>query len=250
MSHRFAVVAEAPADHRTATELADRTLIEAVNGWLDEHQLPHQREWVQAVAGEPLLWKRIRKLAEAAGIEAEGFFNGEPGLPDARAARRALRYLRATVPDLEAVVLIRDQDDQTDRRKGLDQARDEDHEGLVIVIGLAVVEREAWVLAGFEPQDDAERERLNAERQTLGFQPHEKSHELTACKDDTARGSPKRVLGVLTGGVYERERRCWAETPLARLWERGTENGLKQYLDEVRSRLAPLIGHVAEGDGR
>lgn len=244
MSHRFAVVAEAAADHRTATELADRTLIDAINDWLDEDQLPHQREWVTEVAGEQITWKRIRRLAEAAGIEAEGFFNGEPGLPDARAARRALRYLRATVPELEAVVLVRDQDDQEDRRDGLDQARREDHEGLVIVVGLAVVEREAWVISGFEPQGADEQTRLDAERQTLGFYPHERSHQLTACKDDAAPRSPKRVLQVLTGGHYDRERRCWNATPLAVLRERGTENGLVAFLDEVRTRLAPLIGHV------
>ena len=98
----------------------DRILIDAINDWLDEDQLPHQREWVVELAGDQLTWKRIRRLAESAGIEAEGFFNGQPGLPDARAARRALRYLRATVPELEAVVLIRDQDDQTDRRDGLE----------------------------------------------------------------------------------------------------------------------------------
>ncbi len=240
MSHRFAVVAEAPADHRTATELADRILIDAID-WLVEDQLPHHREWVVEVSGEQLTWKRIRKLAEAAGIEAEGFFNGEPGLPDARAARRALRYLRVTVPELKAVVLVRDQDDQADRRDGLDQARREDHEGLVIVVGLAVVVREAWVISGFEPQDEDERTRLDAERQKLGFFPNERSHELTA-KNDTAPRSPKRVLRVLTGGDFDRERRCWNSTSLAQLRERSTENGLVQYLDEVRTRLAPLIG--------
>jgi hypothetical protein len=247
MSHRVAVVAEASADHQTATELADRILLEAINDWLDEDQLPHQREWLVEVSGEQLTWKRIRKLAEASGIEAEGFFNGEPGLPDARAARRALRYLRASIPELEAVVLIRDQDDQEDRRDGLEQARREDHEGLVIVVGLAVVEREAWVISGFEPQDADEQTRLDTERQTLGFYPHEQSHELKACKDDTAQRNPKRVLRALTGGDFDRERRCWNNTPLSRLRVRGTENGLVQYLDEVRTRLAPLIGHVAGG---
>ncbi len=248
MSHRFAVVAEHPSDHRTATELADRILLDAINDWLDEDQLPHQREWVVELAGEQLTWIRIRRLAESAGIEAEGFFNGEPGLPDARAARRAMRYLRATVPELEAVVLIRDQDDQEDRREGLDQARREDHEGLVIVVGFAIPEREAWVICGFEPQDPSEQLLLDDERQTLGFNPCERSEELTAGKDNNAKRSPKRVLRALTGGVFERERQCWNTTPLATLRERGSGNGLGQYLDEVRTRLAPLIGHVPGGN--
>jgi hypothetical protein len=37
MSHRFAVVAEATADHRTATELADRVLIDVVRGFKQGH---------------------------------------------------------------------------------------------------------------------------------------------------------------------------------------------------------------------
>lgn len=141
-------------------------------------------------------------------------------------------------------MLVRDQDDQEDRRDGLEQARREDHEGLVIVVGLAVVEREAWVISGFVPHDEAEQARLDAERQKLGFYPHERSHELTAGKDDTAPRSPKRVLRQLSGGDYDRERHCWNTTPLALLRERGTVNGLVAFLDEVRTRLAPLIGHV------
>jgi hypothetical protein len=110
-----------------------------------------------------------------------------------------------------------------------------------------VVEREAWVISGFEPQDRDEQARLDSEGQALGFYPHERSHELTACKDDTAWRSPKRVMRLLTGGEFERERSCRRDAALARLRERGNENGLVQYLDEVRALLAPLIGHVGLG---
>ena len=249
MTRRFAVVAEADADadHRTATELADRVLVEAVD-WLDDDQLPFQREWVVEAAGGQLTWKRLRGLAGAAGIEPlDGHFDGEPGLPDARAARRALRYLRATGPDLSAVILVRDRDDQPSRRGGLEQARREAHDGPVIVVGLAIVEREAWVLSGYVAADPAEITRLAAERQALGFNPCERSHELTACKDDSARRSPKRILLQLTDGDPARERLCWTATTLTHLSQHGADNGLADYLDEVRTRLAPLIGHVAAG---
>ncbi len=43
MSLRFAVVHEAEADFRTATELADRVLVEAID-WLDEEMLADHRE--------------------------------------------------------------------------------------------------------------------------------------------------------------------------------------------------------------
>ncbi len=252
MSRRFAVVHEAPADFHTATELADRVLIDAID-WLDEHLIADQRSWVaQESGGQRLMWKAIPKLAREARIKAHGHFDGKPGEADATAARRAILYLRSVFPDLKAVLLIRDRDKQPERKDGLEQARNEVHrntndEAVTIVVGLAVVERESWVISGFEAQDDGESAKLQAEIKRIGFDPCSKSHDLTADKDDTADHSPKRTLSSLSGGNWDRERRCWTETPLDRLKERGGENGLAAYLKEVRERLAPLIGHVAEG---
>jgi hypothetical protein len=245
MSQRFAVVHEAEADFQTATELADRVLVEAVNDWLDADQLTYQRMWIgDAPGGQRLTWKAIPQLARAAGIRAHGHFGGEPGLPDAAAARRAILYLREVFSDLNAIVLIRDQDDEPERQEGLAQARTHDHSGTVIVLGLAIVERESWVVSGFEPESEREMARLEAEKQGLGFDPRLRSHELTACKDDTAKRSPKRALRALSGDDRGREGRCWQECALDVLRARGGENGLGAYLREVRERLAPLIGHV------
>jgi hypothetical protein len=244
MTLRFAVVHEAEADFQTATELADRALVETFASWLDDESVVYQREWVaQEAGGRRLTWKAIRRLAEDAGIEAEGFFDGRPGLADARAARRAILYLRAAFPQLDGIVLIRDQDDQPERRDGLEQARNEHHGQVVIVVGLAVVERECWVISGFDPQGETESARLEQERKKLGFDPRLRSHELTACKNDLATRSPKRVLRELSGDDRDRERRCWRETALPTLRGRGSENGLAAYLEEVRERLAGLIGH-------
>ena len=244
MTVRIAVVHEAEGDFHTATQLADRVLMEAID-WLDEHLIADQREWMGTIPIEQrLTWKTIPRLAREIGIKAHGHINGEPLEADAGAARRAILYLIAALDGLAGIVLIRDQDDQPERRKGLEQARDGDDDRVAIVLGVAVVEREAWVISGFEPQDADEQTQLDTERQTLGFYPHLQSHELTACKDDTASRSPKRVLRALTSGDPDRERQCWAATPLARLRERGTGNGLALYLEEVRTRLAPLIGHV------
>lgn len=244
MSLRFAVVHEAGADFRIATELADRVLVVTFD-WVDEDLLPHQREWVaEAPGGYRLTWANIKQLASEAGIRVRGHFDGKPQFHDAAAARRAILYLLKAVPDLDAVVLIRDQDGDAERRKGLDQARNEDRSELVIVVGLAIVERETWVVSGFDPQDASESSRLATERQKLGFDPRLRSHELTACKDDNATRSPKRVLRELAGDDRDRERCCWKDSSLEVLRERGVENGLAAYLDEVRARLAPLIGHV------
>lgn len=247
MTKRFAVVYEAEADFKTATRLADRELVEAIR-WLDEDHLPHQRSWVSADAnGQFLKWKAIKRLALEAGIKAHhGYFQGEPGLPDAAAARRAIDYLINEFPQLDAILLVRDQDNEPERRAGLEQAR-HDLSRTVIVVGLAIVERECWVVAGFEPRDQAESSRLETERQRLGFDPRLRSHELTACKNDQANRSPKRVLRELTANDAERQECCWTDTALQVLRQRGIENGLAAFLDEVRHRLAPLIGHVSEG---
>jgi hypothetical protein len=243
MSLQFAVVHETRADFETATELADRVLCDAI-AWLDEDLLVHQRTWLgESTEGQRLTWKAIKYLALDAGITAEGHFDGEPALADARAARRAILYLLEKNPDVEVIVLIRDQDDQRERRRGLEQAQREDHGGIPILVGLAVAERECWVLSGYDPQNHDEVSRLQTERAELGFDPREQSHKLTACKDDTAKRSPKRTLKALSGDDRNRERRCWRETPLSRLRERGTENGLTDYLAEVHVRLVPLIGH-------
>ena len=244
MNLRIAVVHEAQDDFDIATHLADDVILEAIE-WLDRDLLPFQREWI---ARNPdhvsLKWKTIPRLARELNIKAHGHIKDEPLEIEAGATRRAIRYLKAIFEDLNAVILIRDQDDEPRRLEGLKQARNEDHGNLVVVIGLAIIEREAWVLAGFQPQDESEQALLDVERQTLGFQPHEQSHRLTAGKDDNAKLSPKRVLSVLCRSTTTRERLCWTQTPLAILRERGTSNGLSHYLDEVRTRLVPLFGNT------
>ena len=155
MSLQFAVVHEAAADFQTATELADRVLVESID-WLDEDQIDYQRTWLRESGGVPLTWRQVKQSALEAGIDAIGFFDGEPAEPDARAARRAILYLRHALPDLAGVLLIRDQDDQPERPAGLEQARRQEEGRLPVVVGLAVVERESWVISGFDPQGDDE----------------------------------------------------------------------------------------------
>ena len=247
MKARFAVVYEARADLEIATELADRVFIEAIN-WLESEHLQSNREWVGEHQGSTLAWIEIPKLAEKLNVRAMGHFDGKPGAFDAAASRRALLVLRRLFDDLAGVILIRDQDDKEQRRSGMEQARNLPAlSSLPIVIGLAVIEREAWVIAGFEPEGEEQESRLKKVRQELGFDPRLQSHELTAGKDDQAKKSPKRVLKELCGEDRERERRCWSKTPLEVLHARGEQNGLKAFLDEVRERLAPALGRVTDG---
>jgi hypothetical protein len=241
---RFAVVYEAIADLQVATELADRVFVESID-WLDEYLLDHQRTWIREWSGAPLTWKRIKRSALGSGFKVRGLYDEQPAKPDARAAHRAVLYLRYIIPELAGILLIRDQDNQTERREGLEQARRKLDRAFPVVVGLAVVERECWVISGFDPKDQTEESRLAAERQRLGFDPRQQSEELTACKNDKALRSPKRVLRELCGGDHDRESRCWRETLIETLCSRGAKNGLGAYLAEVRDNLSKLIGHLS-----
>ena len=59
---QFAVVYEAPADFQTATELADRVLVESID-WLEEDHIQHQRAWLSEAHRIPLTWKQIKRSA-------------------------------------------------------------------------------------------------------------------------------------------------------------------------------------------
>ena len=84
--------------------------------------------------------------AQELGIKVHGHFNGEPGLPNTWAARRALAYVLSRHEDeaVDAILLIRDMDDQAERRQGLEQGRATFSSITRIVIGLAIPERECW----------------------------------------------------------------------------------------------------------
>ena len=249
----FVVICEAAADFRTATSLAERVIFEQVD-WIDEGVAPHLFRWQGRDLESPFwLWREISQRAKAAGVKARGLFDKEPGNIDARAARRALNYLRDRWLDghpLDAVLLIRDDDGDPDHRLGLEQGRSSvpDLSGR-IVIGVAQPKRECWVLAGFTPRD-AEESILVAEvRQELSFDPCLESDRLTAKANHAVR-SAKRVLGRLTRNSREREEACWAATPLATLRERGEASGLTAFLREVEQRLVPLFTGYPFEEGR
>lgn len=241
MPNVFAVVCEADADFRTASELAERELCAAAD-WLEDY-LKDCPLWFEFPGGRRyLLWTDVSKVAAANGVRPhpQGHFGDEPAQPDAHAARRALLLLKRLVPELQGVLLIRDDDRQPARRLGLEQARAHAAAELPVAVGLAHCNRECWVLAGFDPQDDAEQARLAELRGELGFDPRHRAHELSARKVEDKRNA-KRVLAALTRGEPEREERCRSEMPLDVLRSRGAHSGLTEFLDEIRDLLAPVV---------
>jgi len=147
----------------------------------------------------------------------------------------------------DAVILMRDADLQDQgRRRGLEQARQE-HElrgrsPNVVVIGLAVPKREAWVLVGFDPLDDEEREALASEQRRLGFDPTRRPHQLTASKHGAEHDIKVCVSALAID--QSREVACYSSRSISELRERDKGIGLSGYLNEVLDRICPILSRV------
>lgn len=241
---------EARADFEIAADLVDRILRERGPAWVGDllDTAPQEvRAWRGDGAGRAFFVLRdLVKHVDALAVRVpHGHFDGRPGAADALMGRTAFAIVRTLVKrgeDIDAVLVIRDMDDQPERETGLGQARTEAQAwaAFEVVLGCAHAKREAWVLCGFEPENEDEHARLAVLRQELGFQPHEHAHQLDA-KDEQARRSAKRVLRELTGNNQEREQRCWQNTPLDALRARGGMTGLSAYLEELAQLLVPRV---------
>ncbi len=249
---------EAPGDFRLVSGLVDRVLGETGLAWVvDNLDTPEVvRTWqTDGVGNDFVDVHDLNKCAEQLrerGIhvrQIRGHFNGRPGDAGSAMARKAFLIAEALsrhAPDdpIDAAVLVWDTDDeQRERPDGVKTARDEARGWATfrIVCGFPNPEREAWVLAGFDPCHPAEENRLDDLHRELGFSP---VHHAVRLRDKTP-GAPrniKRVLAVLTGDDADREARCWIEPSLATLHDRGAATGLSAFLDELRDVLPKLLG--------
>lgn len=244
MTRSLAIVCEARADYETACALADRVLCAEVE-WIEPDVLGNYRQWRGLQESESFLTiQHVPILARQKNIRAHGHFDGSPIAPDEHLGRLAFLLLYTLQPLPDAVLLIRDDDRQTERRRGLERARrwaEEKLQGLKpIVLGLAHPKRECWVLAGFDARNDEERLLFEAMCRELGFNPCADAEQLTA-KHESDKRSAKRVLALLTKSDQEREADCWNSTPLDLLCQRGRNTGLADYLQELQQFFVPLF---------
>jgi len=243
---RLLLIVEAQADADAASILADRFFIEGDADWIDAETLPNLRQWTGI---DPLTphtrWMRLGALAAQHGVRTHGRGLGADGA----AARKALLLViqaQAIDNDIEGVVLVRDMDNQPERRTSMECALAELADNLAFQVAIAAPDpkREAWVLHGYEPQNDKEESLLTEARQRLGFDPITNPQRL---RGDRRRGADqedrdmKRVVERLTEGDYDRECLCLTSTPMALLKDRGQGTGLADYLGEVETRLLPLL---------
>ena len=256
----FIVIVESGADARTATKLAERILVEKVD-WLEDENLQYCLQWSGLQNGtQHSCWSDVKKIIDDAEEQlkykpARFLGHDSKGVPlkaDGAASIKVLNlvhFLQRTrqIREIRAVLLIRDLDNQPEqRREGLEQARSEHinrQPQLEIVIGAANPKREAWVLNGFEPSNEGEKQILQEIKTLLHFDPCTESHKLrsTSREERDRIRNPKVVVEKLTGGNMEREQQCWEDTSLERLRERGIHTGLTDYIREVEQRLIKII---------
>jgi hypothetical protein len=254
---RIVLVCEGATDQPLVCDLADRVLRDAVD-WLRDHDtLDELRSYRGFEENQPyLVWTEIKERFEKSHLRLARRFGNEAPSPDQVNTRKLLLLIaahhRAAISEggVDGVLIFRDADHQPERRQGIEAAREEfvrNHaapESLHpwrqhIAIAVAEPMNEAWVMAGFEPAGDGEHKALADARAELGFAPNASPEELDA-REHGAKRSAKRVLAELCPDS-DRRARCWRETPLDTLRERGRLCGLTRFLDEVREKLAGLF---------
>ncbi len=247
MPVRIAVIAEAEADRQLVCELIDRKILEHAPDWWEKEQLEVEREYCGLAPGTLFTpWTRLNDLPSPEGALRRGGFIGFGARrhlhSDYPLGRKALVSCALAKPEVKAVILIRDMDQQPEERAdSLAQARGEiPANSLTIVLALPRAKREAWVLNGFDPKYDGEHGALAEVRENLGFDPRIHAERLDTMERGAKRDA-KRVLKCLIGDDREREASCWRQTSWVVLRERGVGSGLTQFLADVKERLVPLV---------
>lgn len=226
------------------TSLVDAALL-AKHVWMDG-VLDHCRTWRGLREGErwykydPADANDLRPFrAEGIEIKRHGRIRGEALGPEAGMWRNVLLLFSHLEPRPEIVVIVRDLDGYPERRRGIEQVLRGYEWPFQVVVATPEPEIEAWLIAGFVPQDERERACLKELRRELSFDPTTESHRLTSHPND-ALTDAKRVLRTLCRGDEGRWAPCLADE--ARLRSRGALNGLTDFLDEVDRRIVPRFG--------
>jgi hypothetical protein len=167
------VLAEAKSDHEMACGLADRVVLENPPDWWDtdlglhSQSLAAARQWIGLEKNTSFtVWARIKGLAAEAQKQGRlPRFLGHPagGSPgfDYATARKALLLCDLFRPTnlVRHVLMVRDMDNQPDRRGGLEKLRhDSGSCHFVLTLALPCPNREAWLVAGFTPLTKQESE--------------------------------------------------------------------------------------------
>ncbi|MGC1378542.1 MAG: hypothetical protein WA821_20085 [Anaerolineales bacterium] len=258
----FLVIVEAPADYKTATQIAERTISEYGPEWLKEILETRSCSlyvWKGLESNTDFsCWRSIYGIDERFAQAGDGYLplytpghgRNSPGYdyPIGLKILWLVKYLNGKKKrNINAILLIRDADSRShaqERLKSLDALREPFRlQKIQAIIGFAIPEREAWVLNGFEAQNPGEKQRLKQIKDEIKFDPCQEAHRLRGKRNQpgTEARDIKSILETLTGGDPLREEACWLETPLATLQEHGQETGLADYIQEVHNHLLPVL---------
>ena len=109
------------------------------------------------------------------------------------------------------------------------------------MLGIAIIKRENWILAGFQSRDEAEQQRLQFERQRRGYDPSLHPHHANS-HESRSKHCPKQVLENLVGKAeVDREIECLRDTSLMEFHSRGEKVGLAEFLKEIETTFCPLL---------
>jgi hypothetical protein len=239
VSYRIALVCEGPTDLPVVRALVNRLIVEVVD-WA-AGQMDDVITWVGYEPGTQYMAWRTTKL-RAEPVSRKVFGDHLPSSREAFTARKALLLFDQLPSERrpDAVILQRDTDRDAVREADLVLARDNFPWKFVVVLGVARPMVESWILAGFIPTDD-ESDRHRTMCSHLGFDPCQSGERLSPQHADLTK-RPKHVLEALTRADPTRVQTCYEITPFAHLRQTGANNGLGDFLDEVRTRLVPALG--------
>lgn len=256
MELRILLCAEDILNATLARDICDRVVAERANEeWLRELWSPahieSQRYWTGL--DDDTWWSdrpRCEREADLLDISAniriketgrKKAFHGVAGLAFRTTKMAAWRQPR---PDI--LVLAGDTDGQEDldrlRKAGVAGA----NESLPVLVAEPIREAEAWIVAGFEPHNEAERDRLKQVQKELGFDPTSQPERMMSTITGDKRDS-KRICKFLLGIDHispnaKRAKICWLDTPLETLIQRGERTGLADYIRQIEQVLLPMLG--------
>ena len=210
---RIVVVAEAEADQRMVCGLIDRKIAHHAPNWFDREntveELNALREWCGLESGSHFTrWNRLKELArqteinKAPGARVIGFGSRRTHGYDWSSLRAAIIHFERLRPQADALVVSRDLDKSRseERRASLVEGeRVAVERGVRLTMAIQSPMREAWLLNGFVPRNQREREMLASELEMVRFDPCCKAEDMDVA-DEAAPRSAKRALRVLTNG--------------------------------------------------
>lgn len=235
----LALAAEDAAGAWLVRHITDRCLCSC--DWIEQETVGHFRRWQEFDGRE---WFPLAQVPAAArgslgrGFQLHGRFRGEIGAEDSHLCRYLFVWLRESGVHIDIVVVARDVDG-TARRTGFCQAVAERSWPFAIVGAFAQPEAEAWFLCTWKAESDREQAAHDALRQRIGFDPVQRSHELTSTSE--SKRDAKQVLAALTEGGRKREQR-FAEVDLETMRRCGATNGLTSFVDELQVALEQHAG--------